>query len=915
MVVTFGRAWEALPPCCATRSPRARPSSRRTSGWRAGSPRSTTKRQRAQGRVAWPAPLVVPWGGWLERLWLDVLAARKSVAPAAAAHARAGRVPVEADRRLRAVVADRRGRRGRAGCRRLVDRFTPGAAGGPSWRAWAGGDDDCAAFARWADEYSARLDVARRRRSRQQLPDWLARRAAPSRAGAAPRSLLAGFVELVAAATSACSARSRRRGWRSRIARSVREVGRIGVRVSLATTPRDEIDARAPVGARPRAGRSRRDDRHRDRGSRVATRGGPRARRRGALSRAAMAGARGDGASVQPLARRRGDRECRSSPRRSILIALAHAPLPMGRAAALLRSPYVAGDARRLAAPRADSSRLASRRATRDLARRRDRCARAASIRACGALAAGARAACAGRERDTARVDRILARVARGDRMAGRPVAVVGGVAGARRVGRVARAIRDARACGPRIAAREAVAALVALAGDHVFQPESPSRAGARSSAGSKRRGCRSTRCGSPGSPPRSGRRRRGRIRCFRCRGSASATRRTRRPRASSRTRRRSTAQWACGAPEVVFSCAKRVDDHARSVSLLVPPRLARSAAAAPVADQPRAGRSRRRRIWRRSATTHAPPLAKRHAGARRRSLDRSAERLPVPGDGAISPRRRSAGPNPSRGSRDASGGGSSMPRSLRSGATSAITRRSSRFRRRRSRRVSTPPPRPRCRRFRRRAGAVSRRPCAPGAARIASILRAWIEASSAAAPAVLRRGDRGEAPLSVGRSDLALRLDRVDALAGGGIAIIDYKTGARASRRPSGSTRARRRRRSVSTCWRSARTRRTRRSARPRTRSSSPASSMSAASPPTPEAWPDASRAEALRSRESPRLAGRRGALDAIARGARDRSARRALPPSRRAILGRPAGNCGRQALCRIGALAIDASAESGDG
>ena len=33
------------------------------------------REQRADGRNVWPAPTIVPWSAWLDRLWLDVLVA------------------------------------------------------------------------------------------------------------------------------------------------------------------------------------------------------------------------------------------------------------------------------------------------------------------------------------------------------------------------------------------------------------------------------------------------------------------------------------------------------------------------------------------------------------------------------------------------------------------------------------------------------------------------------------------------------------------------------------------------------------------------------------------------------------------------------------------------------------------------
>jgi len=63
-------------------------------------------------------------------------------------------------------------------------------------------------------------------------------------------------------------------------------------------------------------------------------------------------------------------------------------------------------------------------------------------------------------------------------------------------------------------------------------------------------------------------------------------------------------------------------------------------------------------------------------------------------------------------------------------------------------------------------------------APRIASILRAWVDAFERPRPAFSVEATEARRALGLAGLDLDLRIDRVDLLASGGIAIIDYKTG-----------------------------------------------------------------------------------------------------------------------------------------
>ena len=63
-------------------------------------------------------------------------------------------------------------------------------------------------------------------------------------------------------------------------------------------------------------------------------------------------------------------------------------------------------------------------------------------------------------------------------------------------------------------------------------------------------------------------------------------------------------------------------------------------------------------------------------------------------------------------------------------------------------------------------------------AARIATLVREWLDDVDRARPPFAVAETEAPRPLALGGLDLRLRLDRIDTLADGGIAIIDYKTG-----------------------------------------------------------------------------------------------------------------------------------------
>lgn len=106
---------------------------------------------RGEGRRAWISARVLPWRAWVAELEREAVAAG-AIAPLARlgehAVAELWRLAVEADG---ATDVDARSLAESAALAwELVHAH---GAGGGSWRAWAGGDDEPAAFARWAGRY------------------------------------------------------------------------------------------------------------------------------------------------------------------------------------------------------------------------------------------------------------------------------------------------------------------------------------------------------------------------------------------------------------------------------------------------------------------------------------------------------------------------------------------------------------------------------------------------------------------------------------------------------------------------------------------------------------------------------------------------------------------------------------------
>jgi probable DNA repair protein len=295
--------------------------------------------QRRAGRLAWPAPRVLPWGAWLPALWQDVVAA------GAASYELRLQSPVQAAHAWRRIVATH--------AAPLVD--PEGAAvlaadawetvhawgeGGAAWRRWEGDalvDEDCAAFARWASRYARDLaadgavDPAELGdRLCACLPRWLSAREV--------NVALAGFTELSPQQQRLQVALTAAGAQMTRVETLPAEQGRV-VRAS-GTTPDDEI-ARALAWARERAladadatiaiaiaDLAARRDAVRARAEEILC---PALQWPGAESaqrpyNVSLGGTLGDVPLVAAALE---------------MVAWADGPLPVGRAAAVLRSPYL----------------------------------------------------------------------------------------------------------------------------------------------------------------------------------------------------------------------------------------------------------------------------------------------------------------------------------------------------------------------------------------------------------------------------------------------------------------------------------------------------------------------------------------------------------------------------------------------
>jgi ATP-dependent helicase/nuclease subunit B len=115
--------------------------------------------QRSAGLRAWPAARALPWSAWLEELWNDVLA--RDALPSIT---RLLRAPQARWRWRQIIAADNAALSDVRGAAALAAEAWATAkawgGGGESWRGWRNDalvDDDCAAYAGWAERFHATL--------------------------------------------------------------------------------------------------------------------------------------------------------------------------------------------------------------------------------------------------------------------------------------------------------------------------------------------------------------------------------------------------------------------------------------------------------------------------------------------------------------------------------------------------------------------------------------------------------------------------------------------------------------------------------------------------------------------------------------------------------------------------------------
>jgi probable DNA repair protein len=729
--------------------------------------------QQLAGRTVWTAPTVMPWGAWLESLWLDVMASGCRAEPPR-------RIAPGQSRLLwaRLVAAEGLPLMDEQGAASLAAEawtlIQAWGAGGPSWRAWSGGDDDPAVFARWAEGYR-RITAELGGQDDAQLPDWIAACASEVPAWKGIVAALAGFIELspqqerLLAALAAAGMRIERVATSRNvagdaIAAAARELG---------ATPRDEV-ARALAWARDRA---------------LAD---PDATIGIAIedleSRRAEIGALADDILCPGLQWPGREEEARpwnlslgvelgDVPLVACaldLVALMHAPLPMARAAALLRSPYVE-------ATPGDWLARSGLEATWLREGRRD-------------LSLAALAAAVGTD------DRTFAPLRRVATEASRPSSAprawaqmwrdglaAAGWPGGRTLSSVewqARTAFDAMLAefaalgfvAPRMSHGDAVAALGALARSKVFQPESaPARVqilGGLEAAGLPLDALWVAGLGADRWPPAprpnpllplSWQRERDVPRSSAARELAYA--------------KALTEQWARGAREVVFSCAETDGDQPSTMSPLV--------AAAPM--RPRGP------VW--GSTAHAqfdsapaceamvddqaPPYAEGAAAGGGAGMIAAQANCPFQ---AMAGYRlhTERWPEPVDGLSAAERGNlvhaclAAFWRDVADHATLAALSRDD-FVRRLDAAVGVAAAAIPSARWSRLPAAVA----VGEAARIAKAVGAWLDEVDRARPPFTVDAIEAARPLALGGLQWKLRLDRIDTLADGSIAIIDYKTGA----------------------------------------------------------------------------------------------------------------------------------------
>ena len=731
--------------------------------------------QRAAGLAVWPAARALPWDAWLTTLWQQALEAdivpdgARLRTPVQAAHAWNRIVAANAapliDARGAAVLA--------ADAWSIVHAW---GASGESWRAWAGSgdvDDDASAFARWAARYAAAL-AASSSIDPAQLPDRLAAWATRIAALRGARFVLAGFIEfspqqerLIAALVAAGA----------HIARENTLPAKPGLaRLACGATPRDEL-ALALAWARDRA-----------------------------LARPSatigivvedLAGCRDEVQAladdiVCPALQWPAELETARPYNLSLgtalsdvplvaaaldLIGWADAPLPVGRAAALLRSPYVAvgPDAWMLRA-RLEADWLKQGR-------------RSISMR--GALGAlrDADQPLAQRWADARDRHRVPAHgTPRAFAEAWREWLAALGWPGSRVQGSAeyqARAVWDDAlatfatlgSVEAELARVDALAALRAQLTAAIFQPESPPAPiqilGVLEAAGLPFdalwvAGLAAERWPAAPQPnpllPIVWQRERNVPRASAARELAYA--------------QALTAQFARAAPQVVFSYARSADDHSRSPSWLLPaaPPLASDEVAIPVSTarvQFALAASRERMVDDRAPQLPAGSPMRGGASLIEAQGDcpfkaaatyrLAAETWPVPVDG-LSAQERGTLAHAALTAfwcdvRTQAALVELAPATLAAKIAAAVEAAI----------VAIP-----AARWRNLLPVVA----AGESARLATLVGSWLQAQERDRPPFSVLGTEMTLPLTLGGLSLQLRLDRLDALADGGTAIIDYKTG-----------------------------------------------------------------------------------------------------------------------------------------
>lgn len=197
---------------------------------------------RRAGKPAWAAARALPWGAWMATLWREEVGAgsvtQRLIAPVESRYL--WRRTVEEDAAMATSLADARGVADLASqAWTLVHAW---GAGGASWRAWRdtaaappGSDPD--AFVRWAERYSREL-ARREAQDGAQVADAIAEAARRSGRTRDESVLLAGFLELTPQQERLVGAL---RGAGMRIAVAAEPAVRGHVERVVAPTTRDEI--------------------------------------------------------------------------------------------------------------------------------------------------------------------------------------------------------------------------------------------------------------------------------------------------------------------------------------------------------------------------------------------------------------------------------------------------------------------------------------------------------------------------------------------------------------------------------------------------------------------------------------------------------------------------------------------------